>query len=103
VEVCALDRLVPGDVVRFEHDGTAYALYRTSVGQLYASAARCTHANAQLTDGFLQGVCIECPKHNGRFDIRDGSVQRPPPREPLKTYPVREKGGRVFLNVLGAE
>ena len=53
--------------------------YRTAIGRLYGSAGLCTHGNAQLADGFLQGTCIECPKHNGRFDIRDGSVRRPPP------------------------
>jgi Na+-transporting NADH:ubiquinone oxidoreductase subunit F len=111
VAVCELDRLVPGDVLRFEHvssaDGdspaggasAAYAIYRTFDGRLYASAARCTHANAQLTDGFLQGVCIECPKHNGRFDIRDGAVRRPPPRAPLQTYPICERAGTVYLQV----
>jgi Na+-transporting NADH:ubiquinone oxidoreductase subunit F len=99
VEVCELDALMPDDVVRFEHDNNTYAIYRTFIGQLYASQDRCTHGNGQLVDGFLQGVCIECPKHNGRFDVRDGSVRRPPPRTALKTYPVRHKGGRVLLKV----
>ena len=99
VEVCDLDALVPDDVVRFEHDNNTYAIYRTFIGQLYASQDRCTHGNGQLADGFLQGVCIECPKHNGRFDVRDGSVKRPPPKVALKTYPVRHKGGKVQLKV----
>ena len=99
LEVCDLDRLLPGEPVRFEHDGNTYAIYRTSIGQLFASAGRCTHGNAQLTDGFLQGTCIECPKHNGRFEVRDGSVRRAPPRVALKTYPVRHKGGKVQLKV----
>ena len=99
VEVCSLDRLVPGEALRFEHAGKTYAVYRTAVGQLYASDGLCTHAKTHLADGFLQGVCIECPKHNGRFDLRDGSVRRPPPRIPLKTYPVREKDETVFLQV----
>ena len=106
VEVCALDGLMPGDVIRFDHaTGAAtvhpYAVYRTVVGKLYGSDGRCTHGNAHLSEGFLQGACIECPKHNGRFDIRDGSILRPPPRVPLKTYPAREKGGKVYLNVSG--
>ena len=102
VEVCASSLLVPGDVLRFEHEGSTYAVYRTAIGRLYASAGLCTHGNAQLADGFLQGTCIECPKHNGRFDIRDGSVRRPPPRAALKTYDVREKSGKVLLNVTSA-
>jgi MocE subfamily Rieske [2Fe-2S] domain protein len=99
VEVCDLGLLVPGDVLRFEHSGRSYAIYRTQIGQWFASDCFCTHAKAPLTDGFLQGTCIECPKHNGRFDIRDGSVRRPPPRHPLRTYEAREKGGKVLLRV----
>jgi len=99
VEACDLGLLVPGDVLRFEHAGKSYAIYRTQIGQLFASDSLCTHAKAQLTDGFLQGTCIECPKHNGRFDVRDGSVRRPPPRLPLRTYEVRERSGRVLLKV----
>jgi MocE subfamily Rieske [2Fe-2S] domain protein len=99
VEVCDLDLLVPGEVQRFEHDGNTYAVYRTQIGQLFSSAGFCTHGRAPLSDGFLQGTCIECPKHNGRFDIRDGSVRRPPPRVALKTYEVREKGGKVWLKI----
>ena len=99
VEVGDLGMLVPGDALRFEHAGKSYAIYRTQIGQLFASDSFCTHGRAQLTDDFLQGTCIECPKHNGRFDIRDGSVRRPPPRVAVKTYEVREKGGRVLLKV----
>lgn len=99
IEVCDLGRLVPGDMLRFEHAGHAYAIYRTQIGQLFASDGFCTHGRAPLADGFLQGTCIECPKHNGRFDIRDGSVRRPPPRRSLRTYEARERGGRVLLRV----
>ncbi len=94
--------IMPGDVLRFEHAGQTYAIYRTQIGQLFASDGFCSHGRAPLADGFLQGTCIECPKHNGRFDIRDGSVRRPPPRRPLKMYEVREKGGKVLLKILTA-
>ena len=99
VTVCELDLLAPGEALRFEHNGQSYALYRTQIGQLFASDSKCTHGNAQLADGFLQGACIECPKHNGRFDIRTGTVLRPPPRVALKTYAAREKDGKVLLKV----
>ena len=86
VEACDLGLLVPGDVLRFEHAGHTYAIYRTQIGQLFASDGFCTHGERRSSDGFLQGTCIECPKHNGRFDIRDGSVRRPPPRRPCGLF-----------------
>lgn len=102
VAVCALDQLVPGAALRFEHGGNTYAVYRSQIGQLFATEGICTHGNAQLADGFLQGTVIECPKHNGRFDVRDGSIKRPPPCIALKTYEAREQDGKVVLNVAAA-
>jgi MocE subfamily Rieske [2Fe-2S] domain protein len=102
VAVCDLSVLLPGDVLRFEHGGSTYAIYRTQIGQLFATDGFCTHGRAHLADGFLQGTCIECTKHNGRFEIRDGSVLRPPPRQPLRTYPARERDGKVLVNVAAA-
>jgi MocE subfamily Rieske [2Fe-2S] domain protein len=102
VAVCDLNALLPGDVLRFEHADRSYAIYRTQIGQLFATDGFCTHGRAHLADGFLQGTCIECTKHNGRFEIRDGSVRRPPPRHPLRTYPARERDGKVMVNVAAA-
>ena len=103
VEVCDLSQLLPNDVLRFEHGGASYAVYRTQIGQLFATDGFCTHGRAHLAEGFLQGTCIECAKHNGRFEVRDGSVRRPPPRQPLRTYPARERDGKVQVNVTATQ
>jgi Na+-transporting NADH:ubiquinone oxidoreductase subunit F len=99
VEVCDLNLMVLGDMLRFEHGGNVYAIYRTSMGQMFATDGFCSHGKAHLTEGFLRGDLIECPKHNGRFDVRDGSVRRAPPRVALRTYPVQHKDGRIQLKV----
>ncbi|MCS7061049.1 MAG: fatty acid desaturase [Anaerolineae bacterium] len=99
VDVCDLGQLLPGEALRFEHQGNSYAIYRTQIGQLFASDGKCTHGNAYLADGFLEGACIECPKHNGRFDIRTGAVLRSPPRTALKTYAAREHHGKIQVKV----
>ena len=39
---------------------------------VYASDGLCTHEHVHLSDGLVMGHVIECPKHNGRFDVRDG-------------------------------
>jgi Na+-transporting NADH:ubiquinone oxidoreductase subunit F len=102
IEVCASDALKKEDVIRFDHDGKSYAIYRTSDNRLYASDGICTHGNAHLADGFVKGTLIECSKHNGRYDVRDGSPQRLPVCVALKTYPVREQEGRLSLNLTSA-
>jgi len=102
IEVCVSDALKREDVIRFDHAGNSYAIYRTADNRLYASDGLCTHGNTHLADGFVKGTLIECPKHNGRYDIRDGSPQRPPVCVALKTYQVREQEGKLFFNLKSA-
>ena len=102
VEVAAVESIEKESVLRFDHDGRTFAIYRTADGSFYASDGLCTHGNAHLADGLVIGNQIECPKHNGRFDVRDGSPQRPPACVGLRTYPVRVERGRLLLNLASA-
>ena len=90
-------------MIRFDHGNRTYAIYRTADNKLYATDGECTHGNAILADGLVQGNLIECPKHNGRFDVRDGSPQRLPVCVGLATYGVREKAGRIYLDLKPAQ
>jgi Na+-transporting NADH:ubiquinone oxidoreductase subunit F len=99
LEICASGFLNKEDVIRFDHEGRTYAVYRTDNGQLFASDGLCTHGNAHLADGLVKGKLIECPKHNGRFDVTDGSPQRKPVCVAIKTYPAQELDGKIFIKV----
>ena len=99
IEVCRADHLSVEDVVRVDHDGKTYAVYCTASGEYFASDGMCTHGNAHLAGGFVKGNLIECPKHNGRFDVTDGSPRRKPVCVGLKTYPVQVREGKLFLNL----
>ena len=100
IEVCAAVDIGPADVIRFDHGRKTYALYRDSDGVLYATDGICTHGNTHLADGLVKGKIIECPKHNGRFNLADGSPARAPVCRGLATFPLRERQGRLHLNVL---
>ncbi|MDE2452916.1 MAG: nitrite reductase (NAD(P)H) small subunit, partial [Burkholderiales bacterium] len=52
-----------------------------------------------LCDGLVMEHVIECPKHNGRFDIRDGRALGAPVCVNLKTYPARVEGGRILIQI----
>jgi 3-phenylpropionate/trans-cinnamate dioxygenase ferredoxin subunit len=86
------------DVVRFDHGGKTYALYRVE-DKAYASDGLCTHEKVHLCDGLVMDHVIECPKHNGRFDIRDGRPLGAPVCVALKTYPAKVETGKVFIEV----
>ena len=47
----------------------------------------------------LIGDHIECGKHNGRFDVKDGSCQQSPVYVPIKTFAVKEEGGKLYFKV----
>ncbi|MEX8495235.1 MocE family 2Fe-2S type ferredoxin [Sphaerotilus sp.] len=86
------------DVVRFDHGGKTFALYRVE-NKVYASDGLCTHEKVHLCDGLVMEHVIECPKHNGRFDIRDGRPLGAPVCVALKTYPAKVEAGKVFVEV----
>ena len=88
--------LAVGEVRRVDHEGNTYALYRLGENEFALTDGLCTHAQTHLADGHLEGGIIECPKHNGRFDVRTGEAVRRPPRLPLCTYATEVQAGRVI-------
>ncbi len=68
-------------------------------GAVYATANVCTHAFARLSDGFLDGDCIECPVHQAQFKVMTGEAVAGPADAPLKTYPCRSEGDDVFVDI----
>jgi 3-phenylpropionate/trans-cinnamate dioxygenase ferredoxin component len=100
VTVCELDDLDDEDVMRFDHGGKTYAVYRYE-DKVYASDGLCTHEQVHLCDGLVMEHVIECPKHNGRFDIRDGRALGAPVCVNLKTWPARIADGQIQLQVEG--
>ena len=102
VALCDSARLPAAEVLRFDHDNRTYAIYRTADNRLFATDGICTHGNSHLADGLVMGTQIECAKHNGRFDMRDGAPVRAPVCLALKTYDVRERDGRIELDLNSA-
>jgi Na+-transporting NADH:ubiquinone oxidoreductase subunit F len=99
IEVCAGADLGPADILRFDYGKKSYALIRDAAGKLYAMDGICTHGNTHLADGLIKDDIIECPKHNGRFHLADGSPARAPVCRGLATYPLEERLGRLYLNL----
>jgi naphthalene 1,2-dioxygenase system ferredoxin subunit len=99
-DVAAEADLFEGAGIPVAPGGRDIALYLQE-GQVFATDNGCTHGNARLCEGFLEGFEIECPFHQGRFDIRTGAATLAPCTEAVKSWPVKVEGGRVFLD-LGA-
>jgi 3-phenylpropionate/trans-cinnamate dioxygenase ferredoxin subunit len=97
VDVCARDGIDPEDVIRFDHGGRTFAVYRLPDGTPAATDGLCTHERVHLAEGLVMGDVIECPKHNGRFNIRTGAALRAPVCVALVTYPARISGDRIEI------
>lgn len=96
VRVCTVDALPVGEAVRivahapiavFNADGTYYAVDDT-----------CTHQDASLADGWLEGCQVECPLHASAFDLRTGLPTGPPAKRPVRTYPVTVDDGVIYVD-----
>jgi len=59
---------------------------------------RCSHQEARLSDGFLDGCAVECPLHASLFDLRTGLPEMLPATEPVRTYPVHVAGDRIVVD-----
>lgn len=98
IRACATGDIEEEDLVRWDHGGRTYAIYHARDG-FYCTDGLCTHADQHLEEGLLTGHVIECPLHQGRFDIRSGSVLSPPPCAGLGAHPVKTENGQVFVKV----
>lgn len=99
INACNADDIDPDDVIRFDHDGRTFALYRTQDDRFFATDGLCTHEKVHLSGGLVMGTIIECPKHNGRFDFTSGKAKGAPVCVDIATYPVKVEDGRVMIKL----
>lgn len=98
--VCRVEDIDTEDVLPFEHAGKLYAVYHTPSG-FYATDGICTHENARLADGLVLGEIIECPRHQGRFDIPSGKAKGAPACVNLQTYPTKVEANQIHIGLRG--
>jgi naphthalene 1,2-dioxygenase system ferredoxin subunit len=96
--VADIAALPADDVACVVVGGKEIAIYRVG-DAVFATDGMCTHGNARLCDGFLDGFEIECPLHQGRFDVRTGKALCTPVDANLRTYPVRIHECGVLIRI----
>jgi naphthalene 1,2-dioxygenase system ferredoxin subunit len=96
IDATAMDEVPQDDVIGIVVAGRDIAMYNAG-GEIFATDNICTHGHARLCEGFLEGHEIECPLHQGKFDVRTGQPTCAPATEAIRSYPVRIEGGRVWL------
>lgn len=97
IRVCDGNEIEAEGVIRFDHGGRTYAVYRSAEDEFFCTDGLCTHEEIHLADGLVMDYEIECPKHSGIFDIRTGEAKRLPACKNLGSYPARVEGGAVQI------
>jgi nitrite reductase/ring-hydroxylating ferredoxin subunit len=90
------DAIEPGDAIVVRIDRREIAIFHVG-DSFFATDNRCSHAAAPLADGYLDGETIECPLHQGLFNVRTGAALCTPPLRALRTYPLRIKDGSIEI------
>src|SRR5579883_3419984 len=96
--VAAAAELKERGVMDAEVNGEEIALYWVEDAP-YATENICTHAFARLSEGFLDGDCIECPVHQALFNVKTGEAVSPPAYQAVKTFPCKVEGDDIVIEV----
>ena len=95
-EACPLSQLAPGDALRLD-TSPPIAVFHTEEGELFAIDDTCTHQDASLADGWVEGCEVECPLHASKFNLRTGGVDAPPAKLPVRVHKVVVQDGTIMV------
>ena len=98
VEICRVADVPEGEVRAFSVGTREIAVYHLEDG-FHATDDLCTHGNASLADGVIDGDAIECPLHLGTFDIRTGAATAAPCSVALACYKVKIAAEMLLVEV----
>jgi p-cumate 2,3-dioxygenase ferredoxin subunit len=99
VPAFSVDDFAENEVRQLIVEGHAPIAIYNLAGEFFATEDTCTHGEASLAEGDIDGDEIVCPFHMGSFDIRTGEVCSAPCVSPLKTYKVRIDQNTVYVEV----
>ena len=72
-------------------------------GRFYATSDACTHGSGSLSEGWVCDHEVECPLHQGRFDVRTGKAVGAPCAVDVRTFPIRIDHSRVWVEIAGSD
>jgi len=88
-----------GEGVAVKVDGIEpIAVFRVR-DEFFVTQNTCSHANAALTKGWLEGHEICCPVHDGRFDIRTGQPLCFPVTAPITVFASEIADGAIWADL----
>jgi nitrite reductase/ring-hydroxylating ferredoxin subunit len=98
LKVCQIKDLKESEPYEFDHEERKLMLIKIHK-DIFATDRICTHAYADLTNGFMNEKerTITCPLHMSSFRLSDGVPLNLPAEEPLKTYQTKIENGSLYV------
>lgn len=97
VDVASESDIPEGEILGVRVGGDPVVLGKLG-GKIHAIGGMCTHEEALLEDGELDGAMVRCPLHDSGFNIHTGKAVRPPATGTVPIYDVKVQSGRVFVS-----
>lgn len=97
VVLCDASQVADDMPLRCEFNGVAYAVFKLG-DRYYVISDTCTHGPGSLSEGYVDGCEVECPFHQGRFDIVTGAVTAAPCTVPVRTWTAHLVNGRIEID-----
>ncbi len=98
VKAAKVSQIPPNSAHCVELKGVRIALYNIA-GTFYATQDYCTHADAPLSEGHVEGCEVICPWHGARFDVTNGRGVGELAYSDLATFKVRVVGDDVEIEI----
>lgn len=89
-EGIAIDKAITGTI-------DDIALLRDDDGSVWALDDTCSHADASLAEGWVEGGYVECPLHSSRFCLKTGAVDGLPATKSACPHRVEVRDGEIYL------
>lgn len=92
-EISAVTEEMPLSVTA---DAAPVGIYSVN-GCIHAMEDVCPHADALLSQGFVDGEHVECPLHGALFHIPTGKCIKGPVERDLVQFETRVEAGKIYL------
>jgi len=98
IEVCKVSEFERESVKTTLYEDIPIAIFKIG-NDFYAIVDECTHMEARLSEGNVEGEVITCPLHGAKFNLRTGDVLSLPAASPIQVLPLKIKNGTIFVDV----
>jgi len=90
--------LASGEAMASNAGGEVVAVFNVD-GSFYAISDTCSHAEASLSEGDVDGFCVMCPLHGSEFDVRTGEAMNMPATSPVESFHIENEDGNLIVTI----